>query len=387
MRGRVTFFTAARSEYDLLSPIAQEVAKVPGIEVDFLVAGAHLSPFHGKSVTEIERDGFRICGRVQSLVSSDDWEGRALSFASLTDGLTRYFATAPRPDLLFYAGDREEPLAAASVASFLRITTAHAYGGDRCFASDIDEVYRPAISKLSHLHFAATEGHRERLVRMGEDPSRVWAVGATGIDRLRTEPEISPQVFLERYGVDVTKPFFLLIQHPSPMTRDSGTGEEMRTVLDGVLALGLPVFCSYPNQDPNNVEMRAVIDEVRAKTPKLVTYHNLPRAEFVALYRRCSGILGNSSSIVLESGYLKRPGVLIGPRQDLRETGANVLRVPIEREAIVNAARRCLDDSEWHRQIADSPSLYGDGHAAERIASILASYEIPPDIHLKTMTY
>ncbi len=386
MTRRIFFLTCARSEYDILYPVIKAVSQRPGMSAEVIAAAAHLSPLHGMTVEHIRKDGFPIAGCIDSLLPEETWEGRSRSFARLVDGLTQLLA-ANRPDLLFVAGDREEPLAGAIVANFLRIPAAHVHGGDRCIASDVDEVLRPAISKLAHLHFTATEGHRERLIRMGERPELVWVSGAPGLDRLRDEPDVPAEKLSETYGVDVDKPFFILIQHPSSTLNPEEGGRKMTAILEGTLSLGYPVFCSYPNTDPGNQLIRVAIDAARHRNSRLIVYDNLPRDHFVSLYRRCSAIVGNSSSIVLESGFLKVPGILVGPRQNLREVGPNVLRVEATYQAVRDACLRALEDESFRQTVREAPSLYGDGHAAERIADVLATVELSPDLLLKTMTY
>jgi GDP/UDP-N,N'-diacetylbacillosamine 2-epimerase (hydrolysing) len=381
---RIHFVTAARSEYDILLPVMRAAAGDARITPQVIVCGAHLSPFHGMGIERIRADGISIAGTVESLLSSESAAARALSFAHLTAGLARLLEPN-RPDVLFVAGDREEPLAAALVGNFLGIHVAHLHGGDRCIAADVDEVLRPAISKLSHLHFTATEGHRERLIRMGESPELVWATGAPGLDLLLSEADVPPDVLKREFGVDPTKPFFLLIFHPSPLLDPSRGGLEMAEVLRGMLGLGHPVFCSYPNHDPGNMAIRRAIDAARCD--RLIVSHNLPRDRFAALYRRCAAIVGNSSSIVIESGILRVPGILVGERQNLRETGPNVLRVAATADAVRAACERALGDAAFRAAVRQAPSLYGDGHAAPRIVKVLAEIELTPELLRKTMSY
>ncbi len=384
---QVWFFSTARSDYDLMAPVILALRDRRRVAVGVVASGAQLSPFHGMGVRQIEEDGVDVVGRVESILASETWAARSLSFAGLTAGLTRLFEQK-KPDLLFVAGDREEHLAAALVANFFRIPVAHLHGGDRCVASDIDEVMRPAISKLSHLHFPATEGHRERLIRLGEDPERIWACGAPGLDRLRTTPDIGVDELSGKLGFNVENPFVLLIQHPSPMLREAG-GEElqMTEILEGLLPLGLQLLCSYPNADPGNVGIRTVLDRYRRTHSSIHLYHNLPREQFVGAYRRCALVAGNSSSLVIESGYLQKPALLIGPRQNLRECGQNVIRVGFERLEIERAGRRALEDPGVRAGVSESASPYGDGYAAPRIAEILESVELQPEWLLKTIPY
>jgi UDP-hydrolysing UDP-N-acetyl-D-glucosamine 2-epimerase len=383
---RIFFLTGARSEYDLLQPVARAVGNHAGVQAELVVAAAHVSPFLGMGIRQIREDGIPIAGVVESLLSSESWEGRCLSFSNLIEGLARFLAR-DRPDTLFVAGDREEALAGALAAQFLGIPVAHSHGGDRMVVSELDEVLRPAISKLAHFHFTATEGHRQRLIRMGEVPDHVWAVGAAGLDRLREQPEVPDAFFMQEYRVDTTQPFFILIYHSSPMLGTERIGEEMEQILEGILSLGHPVFCSYPNFDPGNVAIRKAIDAARARTDRLIVYHNLSREQFVSLYRRCAAIVGNSSSIVLESGFLHAAGILVGPRQDLRETGPNVIRVGVSAQEVRAACQRALDDPAFREQVRTCPSLYGDGHTAPRIAEILAHVDLGRNVLLKMMPY
>lgn len=383
----IHFLTGARSEYDILAPVARRLALRAGVEVRFIPAAAQLSPFHGYGVQHIRRDGFQIAGEVESLLSSESWSGRSLSFANLVAGLTRLLSGSERSDILCVAGDREEALAGALVGNFLGIPVAHLFGGDRCIASDVDEVFRPAISKLAHLHFTATGGHRERLIRMGESAELVWTTGATSLDSLRETPEVGPRELNAALGIDVDKPFVMVIYHPSPLLSTQVAGQEMAELLRGVLALGCPVLCSYPNTDPGNVAVRDAIDVAKRQDPRLIVYHNLPRDQFVSLYRRCAALVGNSSSIVIESGFLKVPGVLVGARQDLRERGINVLRVEPEAGAVTEACLRAMTDHDFLMATRKAPSLYGDGYSGERVAELLAEIPLAPGLLRKTITY
>lgn len=383
---KILFLTGSRAEYDIIYPVIKALSAFPAVKAEVVACAAHLSPFHGMGVNAIRQDGIPLAATIESLLSSDSREGRALSFAGLFEGLTRFLAGNP-VDVIFVAGDREEALAGALVGNFLRIHVAHVHGGDRCLASDVDELFRHAISKLAHLHFTATEDHRSRLIRMGEPPECVWNVGAPGLDSLRDEPDVPVEILSKEFSVDVTKPFFIVIYHPSPSLVANDSENEMAQLLKGVLSLKYPVFCSYPNFDPGYIRIREAIDRASQKFTNLIVYHNLPRDRFVSLYRRCAAIVGNSSSIVIESGFLKVPGILVGQRQDLREVGPNVLRVPAVEKEVRAAGARCLADISFLKDVRTCPSIYGDGRSGPRIANILASASLSPDLLLKTISY
>lgn len=388
MARKVRVVTGARSEYDLLVPVLEALAGRTDVDLGIVAAASHLSPFHGRTVDHIRRDGFHITAEIDSLLAADGDVARSLSFTNLMHGLTRVLQL-DAPDLIVVTGDREEALAGALTANFLRIPVAHVHGGDRCIASDVDEVFRPAISKLSHVHLTATEGHRERLIRMGEDPARVFTTGAPGLDRFAANQSArtNDAATLAEYGIASDQPFFLVIHHPSAWLSIEQGANEIRSILEGTLQLGHPVYCGYPNSDQGNFDMRQVIDSMRTRYPSLRVFHTLPRSDFVVLYRNCTAIVGNSSSIVIESGFVGVPGVLVGDRQKFRETGSNVIAVAAEAEAIAAACSWCRDDADFRKRVRMCGSPYGDGKSGPRIAKILAEVPLPRDILLKTLPW
>jgi len=385
MTRRIFFITGARSDYDLMSPVLRSLENSKDIEASLVVGAAHLSPFHGSNINVLQKDGFKISGTIESLVASETWEGRSLSFANLYQGLT-HLLSRDKPDMIYVTGDREEALAGALVGCFLRIPVAHSHGGDRCIASDIDEVFRPAISKLANLHFVATQDHADRLIKMGEEAESVFVTGAAGLDRLDTKDCNDIKEIYKNHGVESAEKHFLVIHHPSPTLGLERGLNEIRNILKATLSLGHPVFCGYPNFDPGNVAIRNEIDKFKRDYSNLVTHHNLPNDEFISLYKNASAIVGNSSSIVIESAYLKVPGVLVGDRQKYRTTGNNVLQVDSEAE-IIEACKKALNDNEFLELVRKGVSIYGDGHTSKKIASILESLSFESINLLKTITY
>ena len=383
---RVAFLTGTRAEYDLLAPVLRALADHhPQVRPQVIAAAAHCSPFHGGSLDQIRADGFELAAQIPSQLAADTPLARGLSFAGLTDGLLRALASAP-PTWLVVAGDREEALAGALAGNFLGIPVAHLFGGDRCLASDLDEVLRPAISKLAHLHFTATEAHRARLIRMGEQDHRVITVGATGLDRFAQEPPMEAEELSRGLGIDAARPFFLVIHHPSPLLGEERGAAELAEIFAGLAPLECPLVVSQPNADPGSARMRRVIEAARAGGA-LAVHANLPRGVFVNAYRRCAAIVGNSSSIVIESSFARVTGILVGHRQDLREVGANVLRVPAERAAVRAAAERALSDDAWREAVAECACPYGDGAAGPRVAARLAAPPVDADLLRKTLAY
>lgn len=382
----VTFVTGARSEYDLIVPAAAALRAFEGVRVSFTVGASHLSPFHGRTIELVRADGFEVLAELESLIASDTDYARCASFARLTDGLAATLSRAD-VDVVVVTGDREEALAGALAAAFMRTACVHVHGGDRCIASDIDEVIRPAVSKLATYHCVATEGHRQRLVAMGELPQHVFVTGAPGIDRLLAEPDVADAEVTERFGLTPGEPCLLVMHHPPAWLGPELGVAELRAILDAAERLGMRTFCGMPNTDQGNVAMRELLVERQARWPLLTLYHTLPRRDFVALYRRASAIVGNSSSLVIESGALGVPAVLVGDRQKYREHGDNLAAVPADADAVFGSLRRAVYDSDYRASVRAAGSPYGDGHAGPRIARVIGGLELDPADLLKTMPY
>lgn len=384
MARKIFFVTGARSDFDILLPVAQSV-RARGDLPEWIVCATHLSPFHGHTVNSIEEtSGIPIAGRVPSLIAGDTWLDRGLSISNLVGGLVR-FLDWKRPDIAVVAGDHDEQFAAALAASVLQIPVGHIFGGDRCLSSDWDEVLRPAISKFSHLHFAASEGHRQRLIRMGELENRVWNTGGPNLDVLMQTAGTPIEALAKDFNFDPAVGYLLLIMHPTPMLPDENE-DALEETLRGMLTLGLPILASYPNTDPSNARYRDVLDDFSLRYDNVRLHHNVPTPDWVGLFRHAEAIVGNSSSIVIESTILGIPGLLVGRRQELRECGTNVLRVSAREQEVVAGLAEILT-YEFRVKSRRARSLYGDGRAADRIAEILGTQNLDGDLLRKVISY
>jgi len=364
-RRRIAVVTGSRAEFGLLRPVMHAIAARPDCELITIAAGSHLiSP--ALTLRDVQAE-FRIFDSVPMQIAGR--VGRAEDAESVAKGIgrfTRIFQHA-EPDWVVVLGDRIEAFAAAASAAIGGWALAHIHGGDRA-EGIADESMRHAISKLSHLHFAATDGSRERLVRMGEEPARVYDIGSPAIDGLAVVPELSDARF-EELGA----PAVVVLLHPvgrSDEHEEAGATE----VLAGALraAGDQRVLVLAPNFDPGRVGVVRAITAAAAASKQFKAVEHLARAEFVALLKRLShsrGVLiGNSSAGLIEAAALKVPVVDVGSRQRGRERPAHAVHVDHERaDEIARAAASA-------RTIAPGSLShpYGDGRAGERIAEILS---------------
>lgn len=377
----IGFLTGTRAEYGILKPVMQ-ACRDAGAEVRVIACAAHT--LHG-TVAGIEADGW-IVSAIDSMTRTDTHVGRAQAFGVLATHLPSHLAIH-KLDVLVVCGDREEALAGAVAANIMGIPVAHLHGGDKCIASDVDEILRPAISKLAHLHFTAMAEHSERLVNVfGEKVERVWTVGAPGLDRLR-QTDAAPLSAVEAWlKTDLSGGYVFVMHHPSPrhLTPEE-CGKEMHEILRQLTGLNMPIVCSYPNTDEGGEAMRAVIDQMAAADPRIIPYQAPPSDEvFKALYANAKAVVGNSSSILIESGFLHVPAVLVGRRQEGRVRSVNVLGCPdIWYADLADALTSLLGSDTYMQVVRSTDSRYGDGHAASRVAEILTTIELTPELIAK----
>lgn len=373
MKRRIAVVTGSRSEYDIIYSTIYEIEKNDNLDLKIIVTGAHLSEKFGSTCKEIENDGFVIDRKVESLLPDDTLAGRAMSVGVEIAGLAKAFEEI-QPDIVLAAGDREEVIASAIAASYQNIPVAHMCGGDTAYGS-IDNAVRDATTKLSHIHFPMTKSHAERIIKMGEEPYRVYVVGHGGLDRIISTPKISKKQLSEYLNFDIESgPVILMIQHVlSSEYQDASI--QINTTLDALSELGYKVLIDYPNSDVGSQDIINAIEKYRNKLPCLV-YKNLPRKIFVNLLRNVDVLIGNSSCGILEAPLLKLPVVNIGNRQLNREISSNVLFVDHDKNCIKKAIQKMLFDEKYRMKLNKCKSIYGDGHTGKKTARILSQLKI-----------
>ncbi len=365
-RRLIAAVTTSRADYGHLYWPLRELAKHPDTDLKLIVIGAHLSPEFGRTVAEIENDGFDIAARLECLLSSDSDVGMAKTIGvaamSLADALG-----AMRPDILLLIADRYELLAPAAVALALRIPIAHIEGGEVSEGA-VDDSVRNALTKMSHLHFTPTDLARRRVLAMGEEPWRVHRVGAPSLDHLRRRQAPGKAELETLLGRDLSRPTVAVSYHPVTLHRD--TIDEADALFEALDQIEAQILFCFPNADAGS---RVLIERAEAfcrTRERAELYVNLNHLVYWGVLKRARALIGNSSSGIMETPSLALPTVNIGDRQRGRERAANVLDAPAEPAAIVAAVRRAMDPA-FRASLAGMESPYGDGRAAERIARVL----------------
>ncbi len=374
---RVIYLSGTRADFGLLRGTLQRIAATPGLALQVIATGTHLSDAHGRTVDEIRASGLAVCAEVPLDVATRSPASMAVAIADCLRGVTAVLERE-RPDLLLVLGDRGEMLAGAIAALHLGIACVHLHGGER--SGTVDEPVRHAISKLSMYHLVATPGSRERLIAMGEEPSRIHVTGAPGLDGLAETGALPRDACLAALQLAPDARFILALFHP--VVQQAAQARDQTTAL--LLALeqvGLPVLWLEPNADAGALAVLEALEQ-SPLPPGSRRLTHLPRPLFAAALRHCEVLAGNSSAGILEAASFGTPVVNVGDRQRLRERNANVIDVAAEAPAIEQALRQALRHGH-----SACDNLWGDGHAADRIAALLATLPLGPALLEKVNTY
>jgi UDP-hydrolysing UDP-N-acetyl-D-glucosamine 2-epimerase len=344
----------------------------PDLELQLVVAASALLDRYGNAQRIIEDEGFHIDRRVYMIMEGENLVTSAKSTGIGLAELSTVFDNL-QPDLVVTVADRFETLATAIAASYLNIPLVHVQGGE--VTGSIDEKVRHAVTKLADLHFVATEKAAERVIRMGEQPERVYVTGCPSIDvvkRALGSPAVPRDRLFSEYGgvgetLDLSKGYIVVLQHPVT-TEHEKSRHDVTETLHAVVDSGLPALWFWPNVDAGSDGTSRGIRAFREDhtLPRIHFFKNLPPEDILRLLNDSLCIVGNSSVGIRECSHLGLPTINIGTRQQGRERGANTLDVPYERGAILSAIQRAVKGGR-----CKADPLYGDGQSGPRIADLL----------------
>lgn len=368
MSRKIGVITGSRAEYGLLRWVMQGIKEDSGLTLQVIATGMHLSPEFGLTYREIEQDGFRIDRKVESLLSSDTAPGITKSigigmigFADALDEL--------QPDLLVMLGDRFELLPAATAALVARIPIAHIHGGETTEGS-FDEAIRHSITKMSHLHFVAAEEYRRRVIQLGEAPERVFMVGGVGIDNIHRLPLLGRTALEEAIGFRFGSKNLLVTFHPVTLEHATAIGQ-MQELLKALAELpDANIIFTSPNADTDGHALIPMIQNFVAQHRNSVVFKSLGQLRYLSCLQYVDGVIGNSSSGLLEAPTFKKGTINIGSRQAGRLKACSVIDCEPDRAAIAAALKR-LYSAEFQRSLADVQNPYGEGGASTKIVEQL----------------
>ena len=373
---KILAFSSIRSDYDLMSPLYRLLDGDKDIDFRMIVSGAHLSCNFGYSVEQIRKDQFNILLEVETLLNSDTTLSRIKSASILLQNSLETVAKFA-PDLIIFAGDREDALIYAMIGGYLGIPTIHVFAGDHVQDGYIDNPVRHAASKLATVHFVTMEEHKKRLICMGEDPKRVFVIGNPSLDKFVSFKPLSKGDIRQFFKIKNNfNDFALMIFHP--ITKEIDRADEyFENILKNLENKKINTFVSYPNVDPGNQKLLKIIDKY-SQNSNFIFYKNLDREIFMSIYKHSKFIIGNSSSGICEAASLKIPAINVGLRQTGRYADRNVIFCGTDFGSIDNSLNKALS-KDFLETLKDLSNSYGDGKS-----SIMA-YEIIKTLDIKSM--
>jgi UDP-hydrolysing UDP-N-acetyl-D-glucosamine 2-epimerase len=371
---KVCVVVNSRANYGRIKSFLRAAMDHPDLELQLIVGASALLYRFGSAIDIIRGDGFEPQAIVHSVVDGETPVTMAKSVGLGTIELATHFE-ALKPHLVLTVADRFETIATAIAASYMNIPVAHTQGGE--VTGSIDENVRHAITKLSHIHFPATQRAREFLLRMGERPDTIHVTGCPSIDVLvENDLALPKDIFARNKGVgadlDVSKPYVMVMQHP--VTTEYGEGltqiEATLKAVDRIGRQGMQVIWLWPNADAGSDDVAKGLRVFRENNDPdyLHLYRNFSPEDYARLLNNAVCMIGNSSSGLREAAYLGTPSVNIGTRQRGRDRAQNVIDTPHNAEAIYRAIERQVAHGRYPNSL-----MFGDGSSGKRIADILAT--------------
>jgi len=381
MTKKILYISGTRADYGLMRSVLKKIDNLPEFELYIGATGMHLMQEFGKTIQELFEDGFRVI-EINAMYERDDRASMAKFVGNFIQQLSVKIKDL-NPEIILILGDRGEMLGGAIVGTYLNIPIVHIHGGD--ITSTVDEHIRHAITKLAHIHLAATQKSADRIIKMGENPKNVHLVGAPGLDEIVNGEFLSPETLAQKYQLNLSVPLLLVVQHPVSGELDMAQAQIHET-LEALLELKYQSLVLYPNADAGGRQMIEVIQSYE-KIPFIHTFMTIPHLDYISLLKICSALMGNSSSGIIEAASLGVPVINIGTRQRGREHAANVIHVNYYKDEIKNAINTALYDKRFLAKIKKCVNPYGDGSASKKIIKILSKIKPDADLLQKKMMY
>lgn len=369
MTRKICIVTGTRAEYGLLKWLMKQINEDELLELQIIATGMHLSSEFGLTYKQIEQDGFYINEKIEMLISSDTPQAIVKSVGLGTilfsEALSRL-----EPDIVVLLGDRFEIFSAAQASMIMRIPIAHIHGGELTEGL-IDDPIRHSITKMSQIHFAATEHYRQRIIQMGELPDRVYNVGALGIEGINNTELLNKSELASSIGFTNLAQYFLVTLHPT--TLEKSTAEQQIKILLEVLDdyKEFQIIFTKANADTEGRIINDHIEQyVLANSERCMVYQSLGQLRYLSAMKHCVAVIGNSSSGILEAPFMKKPTIDIGVRQKGRLKAASIVACEFKPHSIKDAINYVLSD-EMRLTIDTMDLIYGDGNSSLQMKEIL----------------
>lgn len=379
---KISFVTSSRADYGVLRPLLWKVHESDGLKLHLTVTGSHLSESHGYTLREIESDGVPVHEKVPILDKRETPLSTSHATGKVVSSLAEVFFRE-NPDIVVLLGDRYEMLGAGLAASLTRRIMVHISGGDLTLGAQ-DDAFRHCLTKLAHYHFCATDEYRNRILQMGECPDKVFALGELGMEEVLSLPFLSREEVWKRLNLGKGTDFVLLTFHPETLKPDFGLND-LNLLLKALDEHPeLCVVITSPNADEGaDLILQQLKRYVQIHPNRAFLFDSLGRLNYLSALRYSCGVIGNSSSGIVEAPLFQKPSLNIGERQNGRAYADSTLHAQGEFPAVRNALRRMLSDE--HRALYKSvKSPYHKEGSTERACQLLSSLPVDESVLRKS---
>jgi GDP/UDP-N,N'-diacetylbacillosamine 2-epimerase (hydrolysing) len=367
--------TGTRAEYYLLKPLLNRIKNEKSLKLSLIVTGMHLSPEFGLTYKEILSDGFSIDKKVEMLLSSDSSVGVSKAIGL---GLLSFSEVLPslRPDILVLLGDRFELLSIAVAALISKIPIAHIHGGEKTEGA-FDDAIRHSITKMSNIHFVATEKYKKRVIQLGENPSTVFNVGGLGVDNIRNVKLLKDSELEKKFKFKFSKKNILITFHP--VTLESDSIIQFKVILSAIKQINsfesFLVIFTYPNADTSG---RILIEEINnfcKEYKNTICIKSFGEQAYLSVLKKVDFVIGNSSSGLLEAPSFNTPTINVGNRQKGRIEAKSVISVSADKAEILKGIN-IIFSSSFKKRLRFNKNPYDNGNSSSKIIKILKKIEI-----------
>ncbi len=367
MTRKICIFTGTRAEYGLLSNLIRQIDKDPDTVLQLIVSGSHLSDKHGQTYRNIEADGHTIDAKIPILENDNASIGEIVGKAT---ALYTQTLTELKPDILVLLGDRFELLAASTAALFLKLPVAHIHGGELTLGA-LDDSIRHAITKMSHVHFASTKQYQNRIIQMGEPPSNVFSFGAPGVENIHQVSFLEKKEIEDKFQFKFKKKNLLITFHPVTVENNTALKQigELLTALDRLQDTQL-VF-TMPNADQDGELIFAEIENYVGKNKdKSIAFKSMGYLGYLSTLKLVDGVIGNSSSGIIEAPSLNKGTINIGDRQKGRTAAKSVINCKPNSTDITSAIQH-MYSLDFQKTLLDVKNPYEGKNTSKNILNVL----------------
>lgn len=373
MNRKVCVITGSRAEYGLLRGVMQGIQDHPDLVLQIIATGMHVSKDFGYTYKEIEADGFHINKKVETLSGLDSNIGILESMGKGLIGCAKSLEDL-RPDLVVILGDRFEIFVAAIAAHISRIPIAHLHGGELTIGA-YDDALRHSITKMSQLHFIATEQYQRRVIQLGEDPKNVFLVGGLGVDQIQKTKILSKIELENSLGIEFRNKSLLITYHPVTL-EDFTSNDQVQELLDSLAELSdTTLIFTMPNADTGGKVIKKLIKKFVEIHQNSYAFDSLGSLNYLSCLAYIDGVVGNSSSGLSEVPSFKKGTINIGDRQKGRLQARSVINCEPTKQSITDAIHS-LYSEEFKHNLNSTVNPYGEGGASAKIVQIVSTISL-----------